>query len=141
MKEMNQKVDEVLNCDVVTVGIGAAGMTAAVKAAKDGAKVVGIDRAQDFTEMNNVYSTAALAVETEDEKKYPDYMTVGEAFRYIWEKNNYQANGRFTLNALKATGKAIDLLKDGGVTFIPTYTDAKPGDDITKRTGLQRIWS
>lgn len=132
---MNQKVDEVLNCDVVTVGIGAAGMTAAVKAAKDGAKVVGIDRAQDFTEMNNVYSTAALAVETEDEKKYPDYMTVGEAFRYIWEENNYQANGRFTLNALKATGKAIDLLKDGGVTFIPTYTDARPNDNITKRTG------
>lgn len=133
---MNElKIDKILNCDVVTVGIGASGMTALAKAAKDGAKVIGIDRATGFEETNNVYSTAALAVETQDEKKQPNYMSVKEAFRYIWEKNNFQANSRFTLNAVKATGKAVDLLKEGGVEFLPTYIGAKPGDDITKRTG------
>lgn len=132
---INLKIDEVLNCDVITVGIGASGMTALAKAAQDGAKVIGIDRAVGFEETNNVSSTAALAVETKDEKKQPNYMTVKEAFRYIWEKNNFQANSRFTLNAVKATGKAIYLLKEGGVEFIPTYIGSKPGDDITKRTG------
>lgn len=129
------KVDHVLNCDVVTVGIGAAGMTAAAKAAKDGAKVIGIDRASGFEATNNVSSTAVMAVESSEQKQDKDYMTVKEAFRYIWKINNFQANSRFLMHALKAGGPAIDLLKEGGVEFIPTYHNSKPGDDITTRAG------
>ena len=47
-----------LSCDVAVVGLGAAGLMAALAAADEGAQVIAIDSADNFEETTNTHTTA-----------------------------------------------------------------------------------
>ena len=61
--------------DVVVVGIGVSGTTAAAGAADKGCKVIAIDRAVGFQATNNVNTTGAWHVESSEQVKYEGYIT------------------------------------------------------------------
>ena len=69
--------------DVVVVGIGVSGTTAAAGAADKGCKVIAIDRAFGFAGTNNVNTTGAWHVESSEQVKYEGYVTKKEAFEMI----------------------------------------------------------
>ena len=128
-------VDEELNCDVLVIGMGAAGMTACVKAAQDGAKVIGIDKAESFAATNNVNTVACMGVETKQQREMEHYLTKKQAFQTIFTANNYQANSQFARHAVEVSGPAIDMLQDGGVTFMPAYLGTDDSNTMLERTG------
>lgn len=133
--EPERTPDEILECDVLVVGMGASGMTACVKAAQDGARVIGADRASSFAATNNVNTVACMGIETKRQQEMEGHLTKKQAFKTIFEANHYQANAPFTRHAVEISGQAVDMLQDGGVTFMPAYDGTNDNNTLLERTG------
>ena len=104
--------------DVVVVGIGVSGTTAASGAADKGCKVIAIDRASGFQGTNNVNTTGAWHVGFSEQLKYEGYITTQEAFEHIMSGTNYQCNARLIRNMLEVSGRAIDIVIDSGMPML-----------------------
>ena len=68
-----------LSCDVALVGLGAAGLMAALAAADEGAQVIAIDSADNFEETTNTHTTGAWVTEGEEHLKHDHYLTQQQA--------------------------------------------------------------
>lgn len=113
--------DRTEECDVVVVGLGTSGAVAAATAAREGAHVIGLDRVSSMAGTNAAMVSGVFAVESKPELKYDNHLTTREAFDYIWSNTHYQANAAALRTLLPATGKAIDLMEEGGVTFMYAF--------------------
>ena len=69
-----------LSCDVAVVGLGAAGLMAALAAADGSARVIAIDSAGNFEETTNTHTTGAWVTEDEEHLKRDHYLTQQHAF-------------------------------------------------------------
>ena len=108
--------------DVVVVGIGVSGTTAAAGAADKGCKVIAIDRASGFQATNNVNTTGAWHVESSEQVKYDGYLTKQEAFEHIMAGTNYQCNARLIRNLLEVSGRAIDIVINSGMPLLYPFS-------------------
>jgi len=130
--------------DVVVVGIGVSGTTAAAGAADKGCKVIAIDRAVGFQATNNVNTTGAWHVESSEQVKYEGYITKQEAFEHIMAGTNYQCNARLIRNLLEVSGRAIDIVINSGMPLLYPFsfgaTDwLSRGGHVYLVDGLERV--
>lgn len=128
--EASTEADLSDECDVAVVGMGIAGFVAASAAARDGAKVVGLDRATGPSATNAVNTAGIWAIESAEELKYDNHLTVADMFDFIWSGTHYQCNARVLRNLLPASGKAIDLVMDSGIEFQYAFADIEDDYDI-----------
>ncbi len=130
--------------DVVVVGIGVSGITAAAGAADKGCKVIAIDRATGFGATNNVNTTGAWHVESSEQVKYDGYLTKKEAFERIMAGTNYQCNAPLVRNLLEVSGRAIDIIINTGMPLLYPFsfgaTDyLSRGGHVYLVEGLERV--
>lgn len=127
--------DRTEECDIVIVGLGTSGLTAAATAAQAGAKVVGIDRASSMAATNAANVSGVFAVGSKPELEWDNHLTVEEMFKFIWEGTNYQSNAGALRALLEASGKGMDVLIDGGVPFMYAFENATEETALLNRGG------
>lgn len=123
------------SCDVVVVGLGTSGLVAASAAAKEGAKVIGLDRSASMGATNAAMVSGVWAVESAPELAEPNYLTVKDMFDFIWKGTHYQTNAPLLRNVLPASGKGIDLMIEGGVPFMFAFQGADENTLMLNRGG------
>lgn len=123
------------SCDVVVVGLGTSGLVAASAAAKEGAKVIGLDRSASMGAMNAAMVSGVWAIESAPELAEPNYLTVKDMFDFIWTGTHYQTNAPLLRNVLPASGKGIDLMIEGGVPFMFAFQGADENTLMLNRGG------
>lgn len=126
---------QVLETDVAVIGLGASGMLAALGAADKGASVIAIDTAANFEATTNTHTTGSWLVESSEQLKYDHYMTQEQAFTRIMEGTNYQCNGKVVRNMLKVSGRAADIMIQGGVQFMYAFANSDENTDWLSRGG------
>ena len=123
------------SCDVVVVGLGTSGLVAASAAAKEGAKVIGLDRSASMGATNAAMVSGVWAIESASELAEPNYLTVKDMFDFIWTGTHYQTNAPLLRNVLPASGKGIDLMIEGGVPFMFAFQGADENTLMLNRGG------
>ena len=123
------------SCDVVVVGLGTSGLVAASAAAKEGAKVIGLDRSASMGATNAAMVSGVWAIESAPELAEPNYLTVKDMFDFIWTGTHYQTNAPLLRNVLPASGKGIDLMIEGGVPFMFAFQGADENTLVLNRGG------
>lgn len=123
------------SCDVVVVGLGTSGLVAASAAAKEGAKVIGLDRSASMGATNASMVSGVWAIESTPELAEPNYLTVKDMFDFIWTGTHYQTNAPLLRNVLPASGKGIDLMIEGGVPFMFAFQGADENTLMLNRGG------
>ncbi len=110
--------DEVKECDVLVVGLGASGLMAAYGAASNGANVIAIDTGSDMSATTNVRTSGAWCVGSSLQKAAAgEQLTIKEAMDHINNGTNYQTNQKVLRSILGASGRAIDILVENGMQF------------------------
>lgn len=130
-----EPADRTEECDVVVVGLGTSGLTAAAAAAQAGARVVGLDRAPSMEGTNAANVSGVFAVGSKPELEWDDHLTVEDMFEFIWEGTNFQSNAPALRALLEASGKGMDILIDGGVPFMYAFENATEETALLNRGG------
>ena len=123
------------SCDVVVVGLGTSGLVAASAAAREGAKVIGLDRSASMGATNAAMVSGVWAVESSPELQYDNHLTTKDMFDFIWTSTHYQTNAPLLRNVLPASGKGIDLMIEGGVPFMFAFEGADENTLMLNRGG------
>ena len=124
-----------MSADVAVVGLGAAGLMAALAAADKGATVIAIDSAADFEGTTNTHTTGAWMIESEEQLKHDHYLTQQEAFEWIEPGTHYQCNGKVVRNIIRSSAQAANYLIDGGVQFMYAFEGTTEDDAMLNRGG------
>lgn len=109
--------DEEMTADVLVVGLGTAGMMAALGAAEKGAKVIGAEKVSSMSGTTNASTHGAWVVGSGLQAGCSDPITIEEAMVYFQGGTNYQFCSQALRSILEASGKAVDMLAEGGFTF------------------------
>ncbi|TCK59457.1 FAD-dependent oxidoreductase [Seleniivibrio woodruffii] len=110
--------DKVYEADVVVVGAGSSGLSAAVSAAYSGAKVIVLEK-QDMAGGSSNLAEGLFAVETDELRKKSVTLTPMEAFKHSMEFNHYRADSKLVHLYLNEGKNTINWLKEQGVEFDP----------------------
>ena len=126
---------QVIETDVVVVGLGTSGLMAAVGAAKQGADVVAVDRAFSLSATTNVFTHGPFIVGSKLQLQYDNALTVEEAVTYLQGRSNYAYNAQSLRAILEATGHAADILIDeGGFKFENSpFPESTPESEMINR--------
>ncbi|MBS5449778.1 MAG: FAD-binding protein [Coriobacteriia bacterium] len=127
--------DAVETCDVVVVGLGASGMLAAIGAADAGASVIALDAAAGFTSTTNTKTTGSFFVEGSAQLAEPWHLTKQDAYDYMMEGTHYSENSPLVRNMIEVSGRAVDLMEDGGVVFTHQFEGATADSPVATSTG------
>lgn len=122
---------EVKTADIVIVGSGIAGMSAAAEAAEAGAHVIvieknGITGGDSSICTGNFYCCGS---KKQDSLGYTDYGTAEEIAQFYFNQSDGDANRDICQLVAERGGEAMDWLVDHGCDF-----DKKPGDDVSDRS-------
>jgi fumarate reductase flavoprotein subunit len=117
---------ETVKCDVVVIGAGAAGLAAAVTAARDGAKVMVFEKMAAPGGASN-FAEGMFAVETRHQKMKNIGITKDEAFRNIMEYSHWRANSRLVRAFVDKSSDTIEWLEKQGIEFTDVRTTARGG--------------
>jgi fumarate reductase flavoprotein subunit len=118
-----------LTCDVAIVAAGAAGLTAAVAASENGAKVVVCEKAGHTGGCGNMAS-GLLAVESRFQKQMQLALTLEEVFEYHMTYTHWRADARLVRAYLAKSADTIDWLENMGVEFLAVESHG-PGNKYT----------
>lgn len=105
---------EEINTDVVVVGGGTAGMTAALAASENGAKVVVIEKTGTLGGLS-LTACGILGTETKLQKELGYNVSTEEIFNHINSYNHYRGNAVLLKTILEKSGSTIDWLMENGV--------------------------
>lgn len=109
--------DRVYETDVVVVGVGGAGVSAAVSAAESGARVIAIEK-QEIPGGSSNFAEGLFAVDTEQQRQEFIDLTAEEAYRVSMEFNQaYRVNPALVRMYLKESTRTIKWLEKQGVNF------------------------
>lgn len=110
---MNAKTNET---DVVVIGSGAAGLSAALSAAEGGARVIVFEKQRSIGGSSNFFQ-GIFAVESEMQReRYINY-SKDEAFKNIMEYSHWRANPALVRAFVNESGPTVSWLQGNGVTF------------------------
>ena len=98
------------SCDVVVVGLGTSGLVAASAAAKEGAKVIGLDRSASMGATNAAMVSGVWAVESSPELQYDNHLTTKDMFDFIWTSTHYPVSYTHLLLVLVGVSVAYSAL-------------------------------
>ncbi len=102
--------------DVVVIGSGASGLTAALTAAEGGAKVIVFEK-QSEPGGTSINFEGIFAVESDMQRaQFIDYSR-DDAFKSIMEYNHWKANPRLVRNIVNESAETISWLERQGVEF------------------------
>ncbi len=127
---------ENLECDIVVVGSGIAGMSCAVEAAEAGAKVIvvekhGITGGDSAICTGNYYCCGAAK---QDELGYTDYGTPEEIAQFYLDQSDGDGNMDICRLVAEKGGEGMDWLVAHGADF-----DKKPGEGVSDRSMVSTI--
>lgn len=108
--------DKTLNADIVVVGAGSAGLSAAVQAAEKGAKVVLLEK-NFFIGGNSQHAEGLFAIESEYQRLRSDPMTRAEAFHQVRERHQYALDPIKARDFIYGSGENIDWLAKHDIKF------------------------
>ena len=102
--------------DVVVIGSGASGLTAALTAAEGGAKVIVFEKQRE-PGGTSINFEGIFAVESDMQRaQFIDYSR-DDAFKSIMEYNHWKANPRLVRNIVNESAETISWLERQGVEF------------------------
>ena len=105
-----------LTADIVVVGAGSAGLTAAVQAAEKGAKVVLLEK-NPFVGGATNFAEGLFGVESEWQRLRSDTLTREEAFKGLMERHLYEINGPITRDYIYGSAENLDWLSKHDIKF------------------------
>jgi fumarate reductase flavoprotein subunit len=103
--------------DVVVIGSGVSGLSAAVTAAEGGAKVVVFEKQRSLGGTSNFFD-GIFAVESDIQRQRYITYSRDEAFKNIMEYSHWRANARLVRAFVDQSGETIAWLQKQGVEFI-----------------------
>lgn len=106
-----------LSADVVVVGAGGAGLSAALTAQDDGASVILLEKAANVGGVS-VIAGGPMGIDSQDQKEAgaTDF-TVQDVLNYWQSYNCWMDNGQLFYNVSSRSGETIDWLEDEGMLF------------------------
>lgn len=124
---------EELACDIVVVGTGISGMSAAVEAAEAGMDVVVLEKRDivggDSSICSGNYYCCGAA--KQDEMGYTDYGTPADIAQFYMDQSDGDANMDICMLVAENGGAGMDWLVAHGADF-----DKKPGEGVSDRSML-----
>lgn len=111
--------DETQEADIIVVGLGASGFMASIRAAKQGASVIAIEKGANYTAPNGIYVSGPFAVETEvlKNKEGGTTLTVDDAFYHVMDYSHWTPNPSLMRRCLEVSKDAVAELEGIGYTF------------------------
>lgn len=106
-----------LEADVIVIGSGATGLTAALTAAEGGAKVIMFEKQRSLGGTSNFFE-GTFAVESRMQREQYIMYTKDEAFKGIMEYSHWRANPRIVRAIVNESGDTIGWLQQAGVEFM-----------------------
>lgn len=133
--ETPAKNTEAKSADLVVIGSGIAGMSAAVEASRAGATVVVLEKTAITGGDSSICSGNFYCCEskTQDELGYTDYGTPEDIAQFFFAQSDEDANMDICRLVAENGGAALDWLVDMGCEF-----DKKPGDNVSDRSMLSK---
>ncbi|MDO5521811.1 MAG: FAD-dependent oxidoreductase [bacterium] len=108
---------EVYDTDIVIVGGGAAGLTAAMSATSNGSSVIVVEKGASLAVANGANAGGPIAVGTKVQKEEGENLTVEQLYTHMNEYANSTVNSALLRNVLDKTGETMDLFGDLGLTL------------------------
>lgn len=102
--------------DIVVIGSGAAGLTAALTAAEGGARVVVFEKQRSLGGTSNFFE-GVFAVESDMQRERYITYSRDEAFRAIMDYSHWRANPRLVRAIVNESASTISWLQNRGVEF------------------------
>lgn len=116
--------DETAECDVLVIGMGASGSVAALSAAENGAKVIGIDSSAMLGGMGNA-AQGMFAIGTSLQKeRYGDDLGSDEEYWYnkFIEQSNMLGNAKLIRTFVAEAKNTVEYMLDHDVAFYLSKT-------------------
>lgn len=108
--------DREMNADVVVVGAGSAGLSAAVSAAYKGAKVVVLEK-MPFAGGSSNFAEGLFGVNTDQQRKKAIGLTKEQAYEKAMDYHHYRNNAVLMAQTIKNSTGIIEWLEKQGVRF------------------------
>lgn len=116
-KDTEYTIEDTLTCDIVVVGGGISGLSAAVEGAQSGANVILIEKQSEIGG-NSLGAEGPFAVNSPLQKEANINLSLYEALKNELQFSNYRASSQIWINYLKQSGDSIAWLMDNGVKFV-----------------------
>jgi fumarate reductase flavoprotein subunit len=128
-EQMGNKMGMTIETDLVLIGSGVSGLTAALTAAEGGAKVIVFEKQRSLGGSSNFFQ-GIFAVESEMQRQRLINYNRDEAFKKIMEYSHWRANARLVRAFVDESGGTIEWLQKQGVEFVDVVNYA-PGGPAT----------
>lgn len=116
-KEENKETkEETYDTDIVIVGGGAAGLTAAISASNLGAEVLVIEKGVSLAVSNGANAGGPIATGTKVQEAEGEDLTTEELYKHMSEFAQSTINDSLLRKTLEVTGETIDMLDDLGLS-------------------------
>jgi fumarate reductase flavoprotein subunit len=138
---------ETMNTDVVVIGAGATGLTAALTAAEGGAKVILFEK-QSYPGGNAMFTEGLFAVETSMQRENYIGITRDEVFKNVMEYSHWRANPRLVRAFVDESASTVEWLQKEGVEFVgpvnmfpdgPRVWHILKGPNVHRAAGMVKI--
>lgn len=110
--------------DIVVVGAGTSGTSAALSALENGAKTVLIDKAP-FPAGAGTFSGGMFAADSSQQKKLGKTVDKKWLYEKYMNESNYHANSKLVMNIINNAGRAVDFINRNGANM--SLVDAGTG--------------
>ncbi|MFH0726356.1 MAG: FAD-dependent oxidoreductase [Pseudomonadota bacterium] len=107
-----------MTADIVVVGAGAAGLSAAVSAAFAGAQVVVLEK-MPFAGGSSNYAEGLFGAETNQQRLKAIDLSKDEAFKRAMEFNHWRANAALVRQTIDKSAETLEWLGTMGIEFDP----------------------
>lgn len=111
--------DEEAEADVLVIGMGASGSTAALKAAESGAKVIGVEATETLGGMGNAAQGMFAVGSVEQQEKYGDDEPTDEEYWYehMQDRNDQLGNAKLIREFVSEAKNTVSYMLNHGVGF------------------------